>query len=164
MPTLLRAKDVAGAAQLQVAHGQRKAGAHLAELLDRPQPPGRLRRKVTIFFHQQIAICAVLVPPHSASQLVQVCQAISIGVINEHRVRIRNIEPAFYNRRGQQNIDLAAHETQHHVFQLMLRHLPVADVDPSFRHDLGQPRRHPMDIVDTIVNKINLARRDSARA
>ena len=42
---LLGAEDVAGAADLQVAHGDLEAGPQLGELLDRLQPLLRVRRR-----------------------------------------------------------------------------------------------------------------------
>ena len=133
VPALLRAQDVAGAAQLQVAHGDREAGAHLAELLDRPQPPRRLRRQVPVLIDQQVAVRPVLVPPHAAAQLVQVGQAVAVGVVDEDRVGVGNVEPALDDRRRQQNVELVSHEAEHHLFQLGLGHLPVADADASPR-------------------------------
>ena len=46
---LLRAQDVAGAADFQVAHGDGEAGAHVAELLDRLQAAWRSWSRGTCF-------------------------------------------------------------------------------------------------------------------
>jgi hypothetical protein len=77
----------------------------------------------------------MLVASHAAAKLVQVGQAVAVGVVDEDRVRVGNVEAALDDRRGEQNIRLAAHEPQHDVFQFALGHLPVADVDPRLRHD-----------------------------
>ena len=98
----------------------------------------------------------MLVPPHAAAQLVQVGQAVAVGVVDEDRVGVGNVEAAFDDRRRQQDIGLAAHEPQHHVFQLVLGHLAVADVDLCLGHDLGQPHRHGVDVVDAVVDEVNL--------
>jgi hypothetical protein len=87
---------------------------------------------------------------------VQVGQPVSIGVVNEHRVRVGNIESALDDRRRKQNIRLPSHEPQHDVFQLALAHLPVADVDPGFRRDLRKPVANRVNIVNSIVDEINL--------
>ncbi len=63
---------------------------------------------------QQVAIRPVLVTADAAAKLVQIGQAVSIGFVDEDRVGVGNIEPAFHDRRGQQNVELVIHEIEHH--------------------------------------------------
>ena len=66
----------------------------------------------------KIAIGAMLVTADAAAKLVQIGQAVAIGFVDENRVGVGNIEPAFDDRRGQQNVELVIHEIEHHLFQL----------------------------------------------
>ena len=68
---LLGAKDVAGAANFQVAHGDLETRAQMAVFLDGFEPLGGHRRHRAVGRQQQIAIGPVLLPAHPAAQLVQ---------------------------------------------------------------------------------------------
>ncbi len=46
---------------------------------------------------------------------------------------------------------------QHHLFQFPLAHLAVGDCDPRARREFGQLRRHPLDGVHLVVQKVDLA-------
>ena len=76
---------------------------------------------------QQIAVGPVLVASHAAPQLVQVGQPVAIGFVDEDGVGVGDVQPAFDDRRGQQQIELLVDEIDHHLLQLALRHLAVAD-------------------------------------
>ena len=85
----------------------------------------------------------MLVAPDAAAQLMQIGQAVVVGLVDEDRVGVGNVEPAFDDRRGQQNIELVVDEIEHHLFELALGHLPVADADAGLGHDLLQAWRRP---------------------
>ncbi len=80
----------------------------------------------------------MLVAPHAAAQLVQIGQAVAVGLVDEDGVGVGNIQPAFDDRGGQQNVELVGDEIQHHLFQLMLRHLAVGDANAGVGHDVLQ--------------------------
>src|SRR5262249_26472456 len=143
---LLRAEDVAGAANFQIAHRDGESSPHVTELFDGSQPLGRIARKVLIRIDQQIAVRAVLIPPDPATKLVQVGQAVSVSLVDENRVGIWDIEAAFDNGRGQQNVELMIDEIQHYAFQTVLGHLSVRDSDACFGHDVLQSESQKVDV------------------
>ena len=55
-------------------------------------------------------------------------------------------------------------EADHDLLERVLAHLPVRDRDPRLGHQLGQPRRRPVDRLDPVVDVEDLARRAAARA
>ena len=91
---LLGAEDVAGAADFQVAHGDLEAGAEVAVFLDRLQSLGRDRRHRAIGRQEQVAVRAMLPPPDAAAKLVQLAQAESVGVVDDDRVGVGDIQAA----------------------------------------------------------------------
>ena len=69
----------------------------------------------------------MLVAADAAAQLVQVGQAVAVGLVDEDRVGVGNVQAAFDDRRGQQQVELVGDEVEHHLLQLVLGHLAVAD-------------------------------------
>ena len=69
----------------------------------------------------------MLVAAHAAAQLVQVGQAVAVGLVDEDRVGVGNVQAALDDRRGQQQVEAVVDEIQHHPFQLVLGHLAVGD-------------------------------------
>ena len=116
---LLRAEDVAGPADFQVAQGDLEAGAQLGELLDRLEPPGGVRRDAAVAVEQQVGIGPVLVPADPAAQLVQVGQAVVVGLVDEDGVGVGNVQAALDDRRRHQDVGLPADERRHRLFQLV---------------------------------------------
>ena len=78
---------------------------------------------------QQISVGLVFVATHAAAQLIEIAQAKTIGAIDDDRVRVGNIEAAFDDRGGEQNVGFAVDEFRHHFFQIVGIHLAVADDD-----------------------------------
>ena len=105
---------------------------------------------------QQVAIGPMLVAAHAAAQLVQVGQAVAVGLVDEDRVGVGNVEPALDDRRGQQQVELVVDEVEHHLFQLPFGHLAVADADAGLGHDLPQPPGEVFDVVDAVVDEEDL--------
>ena len=83
MAALLRAEDVAGAANLQVAQGDLEARAEFGELLDRLEPLGGDWVDGAVAVEQQVGVGAVLESADAAAQLMQVGQAIVVGLVDE---------------------------------------------------------------------------------
>jgi hypothetical protein len=69
----------------------------------------------------------MLVSAHASAKLMQIGQPVSLGFVDEDRIRVGNVESAFNDRRRQQDVGLAAHELEHAAFEFALPHLPVSD-------------------------------------
>jgi len=87
---------------------------------------------------------------------VQISEPVIVGLMNEHRIRIRNIDAAFDDRRADQHVRFTSHKAQHSRFEFGRSHLPVSDVVTSFRDNLFQPCGNFMNVVDTVMNEEDL--------
>ena len=106
----------------------------------------------------------MLVAADAAAQLMQIGQAVAIGLVDEDRVGVGNVQPALDDRRGQQHVEAVVDEIDHHLFQLALGHLAVADGDAGLGHDLPQVGWPPFRCRGRGCGRKRSARRDSIRA
>jgi len=91
---LFRAEQIAGAADLKVAHGNFKPAAKRGVLPDGADAFAHVGQQARVARQQQIRIGLVLVTPDPPAQLVKIAQAEAVGSINDDGVRVRNIESA----------------------------------------------------------------------
>ena len=115
---LLRAEQLAAAADLEVLRRDLEARAELGEPLQRLEPPARLVGDVLGLGHEQVAVRALLAAADPAAQLVELGEAERVGARDEHRVRARDVEPALDDRRRDQDVELALDEPDHHLLEL----------------------------------------------
>ncbi|MNL35362.1 hypothetical protein D3C87_1573920 [compost metagenome] len=80
-----------------------------------------------------------------------------MGVIDEHRIRARNVHPGFYDRCANQNIDLMIEEREHCFFKLVFFHLAVTDFNSGLWNDLTNFISKSVDGFNAVVDKINLS-------
>ena len=106
---------------------------------------------------EQVGVGPVLVPPDPAAKLVQLGQAEAVGVVDEDRVGVGDVEARLDDRRADQHVGRAEHELDHRVFQLVLAHLAVADGDPGVRANLLDLAGHLLDGLDAVVQEEDLA-------
>ena len=88
-----------------------------------------------IRLEQQVGVRPVLVPADPAAKLVQVGQAVLVGLVDEDRVDVGDIQAALDDRRGDQDVELPLDEGQHRALELFAVHLAVGDADPGLGHD-----------------------------
>ena len=138
---LLAAQQVAGAAQFQIERGDLEPRAQVAEFLERRQAFAGDLGQLGIRRHEQIGIRAAVGAAHPAAKLVQLGQAVALGVFDDHGIGQRNIEPIFYNCRADEDIELVTHESEHRLFQFGFAHLAVADADSRRRDQFLDLRR-----------------------
>ena len=99
----------------------------------------------------------MLVPADAAAELVQVRQAEILGLVDEHGVGVGNVDAGLDDRGGHENVGLVLDELVHHLFQLVLVHLTVADDDAGVGHELADFIRDGLDVVDLVVYEEDLA-------
>src|SRR5262245_55909655 len=99
----------------------------------------------------------MFITAHPSSELMQVGQAIIFRLVDEDGVDVGNVQAAFDNRGRHQNVGFAADKFHHRSFELMLVHLPVADDDARFWHDLMKLAGDFADVIDPIVDEVDLA-------
>ena len=151
MPRLLRAQQIARAANFQIAHCNLEARAELGVLADGFE-------SLFCDFGQnlstpegQIRVSMAARPSHAAAQLVQLGKAELIRVLNDEGVHVRNVNTCFNDRRADQNLNLPVGHCLHHVRQLLLIHLPVRNRDFHISQPLLELRRALVDRFDPVV-------------
>ena len=98
----------------------------------------------------------MLVAAHAAAKLVQIGQPVAVGLVDEDRVGVGDVQPALDDRRGQQQVEAAVDEVEHHLFQVVLGHLAVGDGQAGLGHDLPQPPGEDLDVLDAVVDEEDL--------
>ena len=91
----------------------------------------------------------VLVPAHPAAKLVQVGQAVLVGLVDEDRVGVGNVQPALDDRRRHQDVGLRRTNASM-AAPVLASHLAVADGDPRLGHD----RLHPVGDVSMLWTRL----------
>ena len=84
---------------------------------------------------QQVAVGPVLVPPDAAAKLVQLGQAEAVGLVDEDGVAVGDVQARLDDRGADQDVGLVPDELEHHLLELVLVHLAVADDDAGLGHE-----------------------------
>ena len=79
-----------------------------------------------------------------------------IGFIDEHGVGPRNIETALNDGGSQEDVGIASHKGEHHIFEFMLVEPSVSNHHLGIGHDAGKFFFHAMDVFDAVVHEIHL--------
>ncbi len=156
VPALLGAEQVAGAADFQVAHGDFEAAAECCELLDGGHAAAGISRDQGFARQQKVGVGAVAAAPHAAAQLVQICQPEAVCAVNDDGVGVGNVNAAFNDGGGEQDVCFSCHEVAHDELKLALVHLPVANNNAGVGHELVQPCLHLPDALHAVVQEEDL--------
>src|SRR5207247_738142 len=154
---LLAAKQIPGAANLEIERGHAESAAEIAELLDRGQPLLRDRRQVVFRRNQQIGVRRTIGAPDASAELIELREAVAIRAIDDDRVRVGNVEPVLHDRRRQQDVELSRDEIEHGPLEHLFFHLAVADDDARLGHQSLYEVPDREDRFDAIVDEIHLA-------
>ena len=114
-------------------------------------------RHAALAVEQQIGIGPVLVPADPAAQLVQVGQAVIVGLVDEDGVGVGDVQAALDDRRRHQDVGLVADELQHRLLPARSSAIwpwPIADL--RLRHDRLQLVGDLVDVVDAVVDEVDL--------
>ncbi len=93
---------------------------------------------------------------HPSAQLIELRQAKGVGAVHNQRVGVGNVEAAFDDGGGKQNIQFAFAEIMHHLRKLTLVHLPVTHADTRFGDEFLQVHSHGVNGLNAIVDEKNL--------
>jgi len=89
-------------------------------------------------WRQQVGVGLVVTASDAAAQLMQLCQAELVGALDDDGVGARHVDAGLDDGRGDQHVEALVVEVAHHLFEVALAHLPVADGDACFRHQCGE--------------------------
>ena len=112
---------------------------------------GVLRRR------DQVGVGLVVRAADAAAQLVQLREAEAVGAVDDDRVGGRHVDAALDDRRAEQQVGALVVEVEHHLLEVALAHLAVADHDARLRHELRQLLRLLLDRLDAVVDEVHLA-------
>ena len=154
---LFRAQKISGAAQLQIAHRNLDTASQLRKFTDRLQTFFRLLTQQLVAPVHEKRIRSPPGTSDATADLVELRQPQPVGVVDDDRVRIRNVQSRLNDGRGHQNVDIALDEIQHNFFQFMFVHLPVGEHDVCLRHQSRHMVCHLVDVIDTVVDIIYLS-------
>ena len=74
----------------------------------------------------------------AAAALVEVVEAVAVGLVDEDRAGPGDVEAALDDRRGEEDVGRAGDEREHHLLQFRLREPAVGDADRGPGHDRPQ--------------------------
>src|SRR2546428_13753629 len=111
MAALGGAENAAGPANLEIPHGNAKTGAKRAVLLDRVNPFARGADRHHFARQKQIGVSLVFGATDAAAKLVEIRQAEKVGLVDDDRVRVRNVEPVCDDGRATRHVDISWNNT-----------------------------------------------------
>ena len=154
---LLGAQHVARPADLEVAHGDLKAGAQVAELLQRAQPAAGEVADLALLGEHQVAVGLDARAADASAELVHLAQPVMVGAVEEQGVGARDVEPVLDEGRGHQHVGVVLHEGQHALLDLVLGQLAVDDEHPRPGHPLAHLVGEAVDGPHPVVDEVDLA-------
>ena len=110
MAGLLVAEQVAGAADLEVAHRDLEAGAELRVVRQRAEAPRRLLGQRGRARVEQVRVGALAAAADAAADLVELGEAEHVGALDDQRVRLRDVDARLDDARRDEHVGLAAQE------------------------------------------------------
>ena len=145
MTGLLGTQQIAGTPNLQVPHGDLKAGTEFCKIPDGRQPFFRNFRQVFIRTVGEIGIGVAGRASYTAAELMQLGKTKPVCIFNNEGVGIGDIQSGFNDGGANQYLDGAVVHSLHHIAQGLLAHLTVGNTHA----DAGNPA---FDSRGTLVN------------
>ena len=109
---LFAAQDIARAAQFEIQRGDFESGAQVAKFLERGQAFARDFAELRVGRDQQIRVRPAIGPSHAPAQLIQLRQAVALGVLDNHGVGERNIQAVFGDGGAHKHVEIVLHEPE----------------------------------------------------
>ena len=106
---------------------------------------------------EQVRIPALTPTAHSASQLVQLGQAVTLSPVDNQGVGVGDIEASFDDGRRDEHIKAPLPEIDHHRFEIVFRHLSVGDGHPGLGNHFSDLAGFCLDGLHAVVHKEHLA-------
>ena len=153
---LLGAHKRAGAANLQVAHGDAHAAAQVLELGKCGQARRGLLGEWQLAREHKVRVGLRGRAAHTALELVKLCQTQALRVLDDQRVGRCVVDAALHDGRGDEHINLFGRELDHHVLDLARAHLAVCHTHARLGRGLVHARHSVIDGLDTVGHVIHL--------
>ncbi len=121
------------------------------------QSLARLARQRVDGRDEQVAERAHVASPDAAPQLMQVGQAVALGVVHNHRVGVRHVQAGLDDGGRDQHVEPVVREVDHDLLERARRHLAVRRPNTNVRHERLDGGRHLVDGLDAVVQEEHLA-------
>lgn len=157
MAALLGAEEVAGSADFEVAHGDFEAGAEFGVLFDGGDAFSGVSGGEGVPREEEVGVGAVACTAYAASELVEVGEAEAVGAVDDDGVGVGDVDAAFDDGGGEEDVRFSAYELPHDVFKVAFVHLSVADDDTGFGDELVELVSHVVDGLDAVVEEEDLS-------
>ena len=153
---LLGTHERTGTADLQIAHGDAHAAAQVLELGKRGQTRRSLLGERQLTREHKVRVCLRGRAANTALELVELCQAQALRVLDDQRVGRCVVDAALHDGRGDEHVDLLGRELDHHVLDLARAHLAVRHAHARLGRGLVHARHGIIDGLDAVGHVIHL--------
>ena len=157
LSALFVAKDFARAADFEVLARQQEARAEAVQGGEGFEAPLRVFAEGVPVGGDEVGIRLVVAAADSAAQLVQLRQAEFVGAVDDDGVGVGDVDAAFDDGGGDEDVVVAVLEVLHQVFEFALAHLSVANGDALFWQGVLQQAGDALDAVDVVVQDVGLS-------
>ena len=96
-------------------------------------------------------------PADTSTELMQLRESEAIGPIDDDCIRARHIDTAFDNCRAHEDMNSPVIKIEHDLFEVMLAHLAVCDLNRRVGNDFLYLAGIFFDVFDAIVDKVELS-------
>ncbi len=149
---LLAAEEVTRTADLQVFERDLHTRAEVVVRRDRRETVVRGFTERLHLVVEEVGVGTLAPTTHPATQLVELAESVLVGAVDDEGVRIGDVEAGLDDGGGDQHVELALPEVDHHLFEHVLGQLAVGHGDPGFGNDLGDLRRDAVDRRNAVVH------------
>src|SRR3954447_25360598 len=154
---LLFAEDLAGAADLEVVHGEVEARSELLHGLDRLEALHGILVESILGRGKEVSVRLVVRAPNPPAELVELCQAEAIGAVDDDGVGARIVDPGLDDGRAEKHARALRGEIAHDPLELALAHLAVRHRDARLGQQALEAFAHALDRVHFVVQEVALA-------
>ena len=130
---LLRAEEISGAAQLEIAHGDLEAGTEFGKFADRGKALLGDFGEDFIACKREVGVGAARRTPDAAAQLVKLGKSHPVGVVDDQRIHVRNVDARFDDRRTDEQVDFMIEQPLPDRGKLVFVHPAVSGCDARLR-------------------------------
>lgn len=153
---LFGSEDISRTSNFEIAHGDAESGTEFTEFLDGLEAFGGIGAEALAGFDEEVAVGAVFVTTDASPKLMEIGESVAFGFVDEDSIGFGDVESAFDDRCGDEDIEVACHEGDHDLFEFVFRELSVGDADGGFGDDSLELIGEGFDVVDLVVDEVDL--------
>ena len=154
VPRLGYPQEIPRAPQLEIPHRQQIPRSQFRMMLQQLHAP--LGFRIHVLGRDEIAIRAPMPSPYPTPQLVQLSQTELVGLVDDHCVGVRDIQPRLYDHRGDQDLHLSRTERPHQIVQVAFLDLPVPHLHSGPRCQPAYALRYGLYCLNAVVHEEHL--------